>query len=302
MMDSTLAGTILTRDLIAADGRVIASRSEVVDLNYLRDVAARAPRELRQRPLHETTIADAVLEAFDAPALQHLIGPPEARAGVADALADLRFPPEVWDELEQLRCEDPARFQHAIWTALVSARLFRTALGDAPGLGRVLGGALVHDLGMRHAAPKLKQKRDHLTRSEALALEDHPLLGALLLASVLGDAPPVHLALLHHIRAGHGYPRVAPKSPLRGLDLISVASSFAAMVASRSYRPQPYSPRGAVDQLIDEARAGHFDPRAVCLLVFCMRGAKGSLRELRLPVLATGFRPAVNHHGLAATG
>ena len=299
-MESTLAGTILTRDLVAVDGRVIASRGEVVDLSYLRDTASRAPRELRQRPLHETSIADAVLEAFEAPALQHLIGPPAARANVADSLAGLRFPQEVWDELEQLRAEDAARFQHAIWTALVSARLFRAALGDSPGLGRVLGGALVHDVGMRHAAPRLRQKRDHLTRSEALALEDHPLLGALLLASVLGDAPPVHLALLHHLRAGHGYPRVTPKAPLRGLDLISVASAFSAMVASRSFRPQPYSPRGAVDQLLDEARAGHFDARAVKLLVFCMRGAKGKLQELKLPLAATGFRPAVNHHGTSA--
>ena len=300
-MDSTLAGTILTRDLVAVDGRVIASQGEAVDLNYLRDVATRAPRELRLRALHETSIADAVLEAFEAPALQHLIGA-QARAHVADAVSGLRFPQEVWDELEQLRSEDPARFQHAIWTALVAARLFRTALGDAPGLGRVLGGALVHDLGMRHAAPRMRQKRDHLTHSEALALEDHPLLGALLLASVLGDSPAVHLALLHHLRAGHGYPRVAPKTPLRGLDLISVASAFAAMVATRSYRPQPYSPRGAVDQLLEESRAGHFDPRAVTLLVFCMRGAKGRLQELRLPAAATGFRPAVNHHGLANAG
>src|SRR5437016_1228539 len=145
-MEFSLSGMVLTKDLYAADGRLIASRSEVVDLDSLKEMAARAPKGVRER--------------------------------------------------------------------------FR---------------------------------RDHLTGAEALALEDHPLVGALLLASTLGDAPAVHFALLHHTRAGFGYPRLQGRPPLRGLDLISVASAFAALVSPRSYRQQPYNPRGAVDQLTDEA-------------------------------------------------
>src|SRR5437764_1418779 len=83
--------------------------------------------------------------------------------------------------------------------------------------------------------------REHLSRSEALALEDHPLVGALLLASVLGDAPAVHFALLHHTRAGRGYPRVQGTPPLRGLDLVTVASAFSALIAPRSFREQAFS-------------------------------------------------------------
>ena len=302
-MDCLLAGMILTRDVVAADGRIIASRGEVVDLDFLRELTARAPKQLRSRPLHETSIADAVLEALDAPPLEHLVNPSQARGQIADALADVRFPDEIWAELESLRLDDPARFTHAIWTALVAARMFRSALGDAPGIPRMLGGALVHDLGMRLASPRLRSKRDHLSKAEAMALEDHPLLGALLLASVLGDAPPVHFALLHHARSGHGYPRVRSHAPLRGLDLISTASAFAAMVSPRAFRAQAFSPRGAIDQLLEEAQAGHFDERAVRLLVHCMRGAKGALLELRLPRQLTGFRPAENSHGvLAAAG
>jgi HD-GYP domain-containing protein (c-di-GMP phosphodiesterase class II) len=172
-------------------------------------------------------------------------------------------------------------------------------LGEAPGLSRLVGGALVHDVGMRHAAQRLRFKRDHLTANEALTLEDHPIVGALVLASALGDAPAVHFALLHHTRAGFGYPRVAGKPPLRGLDLVSVASAFAALVAPRPFRQQPFNARGAADQLCDEAKAGYFDARAVRLLIHCMRGAKGPMTDLRLPRTATGFRPARNHHGVS---
>ncbi len=297
-MESGLSGTVLTRDLFAADGRLVASRGEVIDLSTLKDVASRAPSGLREKPLFETIHAQPLLEAFESPALQHLCGTEGARALAADVLADVRFPQQVWDELEALHADDGPRYQHAIFTSVTAARLFRAALGNAPGLARLVGGALVHDVGMRHVAVRLRYKRDHLTPAEALALEDHPILGALLLASVLGDAPAVHFALLHHTRAGFGYPRVRAEPPLRGLDLISVASAFAALVTPRSYRLTPFNARGAVDQLLEEAQAGHFDSRAVRLLIHCLRGSSGSLLDLQLPRKPTGFRPQVNHHGL----
>jgi HD-GYP domain-containing protein (c-di-GMP phosphodiesterase class II) len=293
-----LAGTVLTRDLVAASGQLVASRGEIADIGFLKEVAARAPKDVKQRALHETPVSDAVLESFDAAPLQHLAGPPDARAQIADALCEVRFPDAVWQELDALRADDAVRFQHAVWTAVVAARLFRSALGDAPGLTRLVGGALVHDIGMRYASPRLRFKRDHLTANEALSLEDHPIVGAIVLASALGDAPAVHFALLHHTRAGFGYPRVAGKPPLRGLDLVSVAGAFAALVVPRTFRQQPFNPRGAADQLCDEARAGHFDSRAVRLLIHCLRGAKGPMTELKLPRTATGFRPARNHHGV----
>jgi HD-GYP domain-containing protein (c-di-GMP phosphodiesterase class II) len=296
--DFALAGTVLTRDLVSASGKLVASRGEIADLGHLKEVAARAPRNARQRALHETKVSEAVLESFDAAPLQHLAGPPDARAQIADALCEVRFPDEVWEELDALREEDAVRFQHAVWTAVVAARLFRAALGEAPGLSRLVGGALVHDIGMRHAAQRLRLKRDHLTANEALTLEDHPIVGALVLASALGDAPAVHFALLHHTRAGFGYPRVAGKPPLRGLDLVAVASAFAALVAPRPFRQQAFNARGAADQLCDEATAGYFDGRAVRLLIHCMRGAKGPMDVLKLPRTATGFRPTRNHHGV----
>ena len=298
-MDFSLSGTVLTRDLVSADGRLVASRGEIVDLGRLKDMAAKAPREVRERPLFETACADSVLEALEAPPLQFVVSSEGVRAQAADVLSEVRFPQEVWDELEALKREDLPRYQHAVWTAVVASRLFRTALGTAPGLARLVGGALTHDLGMRHAGTRLRFKRDHLTRSDAQSLEDHPLLGALLLASVLGDAPAVHFALLHHTRAGLGYPKVRGKPPLRGLDLIAVASAFAALVAPRPYRAQAFNARGAIDQLLEDSATGNFDPRAVYLLIHCLRGGDGAAAELVLPRKPTGFRPPVNHHGLA---
>jgi HD-GYP domain-containing protein (c-di-GMP phosphodiesterase class II) len=298
-MNVTLAGTVLTRDLVTADGRKLASRGEVLDLHLLKSSAAKAPKGVREPPLHETAMAEAVLEAFEAPALVHLAGSEESRAQIADAISEVRFPAAIWEELEAMRREDGPRFQHAVWTAVVSARLLRSALGTAPGLSRLIGGALVHDIGMRYSGQRFRFKRDHLTPSDALSLEDHPMIGALVLASSIGESPAMHFALLHHARAGYGYPRVSGNPPLRGLDLVSVASAFSALVAPRSFRSEAYNVRGAVDQLLDEARQGHFDERAIRLLVHCLRGATGPLTPLSFPRQATGYRPVQNHHGVA---
>jgi len=297
-MQAAIGGTVLTRDLVSADGTMVASRGKVVDLALLRDVAGAASLHQVQRPLHGTPVAEAVLDALEAPQLAHFCAGP-MRGKLADAIADVRFPSPIWTELEAMAEEDRVRYQHAVWTCVVTARMFAAALGDAPGLQRLVGGALVHDLGMRHVASRLRWKRDHLSRSEVFALEDHPLFGALLLARFLGDVPAVQFALLHHARAGRGYPKVAGQ-PLRGLDVVSVASAFAAMVAPRPYRGMPFNARGAGDQLIEEAVAGRFDARAVRLLIHCLRGGKGPLTDIKLPRRSTGFRPTDNHHGLAS--
>src|SRR5438132_9335903 len=62
-MDRPLSGTVLARALFAADGRLVASRGEIVDLGRLKDAALKAPRERRERPSVETAGSPAVLDA-----------------------------------------------------------------------------------------------------------------------------------------------------------------------------------------------------------------------------------------------
>jgi len=163
----------------------VASRGEIVDLAVLRDVADKSRPAGRARPLFETGVADAALQALEPPALAHLVASDGLRAPAADALSEVRFSQALWDELLALEREDGPRYQ-----------------------------------------------------------------------------------------------------------------AFAALIAPRSYRQKAFDTRGAVDQLVDEADASHFDTRAVRLLIHCLRGntsAPGKLVVARQP---RGFRPPGNHHGL----
>src|SRR3954466_4799429 len=89
--DFSLARTVLTRDLHAANGKLIAARGEIIDLARLKAVAAKAPREARRRPLHEPPLAAAVLAPFGAAPLPHFVEAPGARAKVPAPLVDVRF-------------------------------------------------------------------------------------------------------------------------------------------------------------------------------------------------------------------
>jgi HD-GYP domain-containing protein (c-di-GMP phosphodiesterase class II) len=296
-MEPSMSGALLSRDLVSADGTVVAARGCIVDLQLLREVAASAPREQAQLSLHATPLAEDVLAALEASSLEHVTGDAQQKGQLADLVTEVRFPEPIWMELEAMRRDDPLRSQHAIFTALIAGRMFKAALGEAPGVQRLVGGALVHDIGMRHAAPRLRWKRNHLSKDDLMSLEHHPMLGALILARFLGDVPAVHFALLHHTRAGAGYPKVTGVPPLRGLDVVAVASAFAAMVAPRPFRPVAFNARGAADQLLEEAQIGHFDSRAVRLLIHCLRGNRGPLTELQIARRQTGFRPPENKHG-----
>jgi HD-GYP domain-containing protein (c-di-GMP phosphodiesterase class II) len=210
-------------------------------------------------------------------------------------LLALAVPGPLFDELFDWKTSDPERYQHGIATAAVATRLLIAAVGEAKALPDVALAALVHDLGMRHVR-RLGPDGRALQPAEIAELATHPVLGALHLASVLGDHPAVEAALYHHWRGGRGYPRL-DKRPARASEVIAVASAFVAMTRHRAFRSEPFDARGAVDVLMVEANGGAADPGAVKLLVHTLREGKGQLREIELGRQERRGRvPELNRH------
>jgi hypothetical protein len=123
----------------------------------------------------------------------------------------------------------------------------------------------------------------------------HPLIGAYLLAAVLGAHPAVSAALSHHWRCGQGYPALA-RSPSRSVEVISVASAFAALTEPRAFRHDPYDARGASDVLVTEALGRRADANTVKLLVHALRGGRGDPRSVRFGREREGHGPEHNEY------
>jgi HD-GYP domain-containing protein (c-di-GMP phosphodiesterase class II) len=285
---------ILTRDLVDTRGAVLAHRGSVLSPAMIEEAADRAIPPPRLS-IGDTTMAEDLRSAIADRAYWHLFRGAGVDAAVWRALGGIRLPQALLEELQAMKGSDPARYRHAVSTAAITARMLIAAVGDAPAMAELLVAALLHDLGMRHVSFHLLRNADELEPTEVEDVAMHPLLGAWHLAGYLGRHPAVEAALAHHWRSGRGYPTL-PRAPARAVEVVAVASAFAALTQARPFRPAPYDARGAVDVMVAEANTGQRDVDTVRLLVHALRGARGEVREVRFARARLGHAPSVNRH------
>ncbi len=285
---------ILTEELVDCRGDVVAARGVVLSAESIAEAAARA-RPQPTRPLAETALAPDVDLPLGEHVLAHLFDRDGVRDAVRRALLAARLPDLLFEELLALRRADSPLYAHALATAAVSACMLLGIVGAARGVADLAAAALLHDLGMRHVPRRLGKLRERLGSDEGLRVAAHPLLGAYHLACVLGPHAAVSCALGHHWRCGQGYPALR-SPPTRSMEVVSVASAFAALTQPRPFRSGAYDARGAADVLVREAAGGLADATTVKLLVHALRGATGDPRTVRFGHERLGHGPDVNRH------
>jgi HD-GYP domain-containing protein (c-di-GMP phosphodiesterase class II) len=290
----------LARDLVSSDGMVIAAAGSRVTPASVAEAAQHAPR-LAGRPLAETFAAGELSDPLTYTSHRHLFRSAQVQGAVARVLLATTLPDRLWADLAALRASDPARWRHAVATACVAVRMLAAAGSEPEALSTVAAAGLLHDLGMLHVPRRAGRAGEELAPGDAEAIATHTLLGALHVASSLGEHPAVEAALAHHWRRGRGYPRIAEK-PSRTTEVVSVASAFVALTQPRVFRSSAYEARGAADILIREAAQERADLEAVQLLVHALRGGKGDARELRFGRERMGQVPAVNRHRALEAG
>ncbi len=284
----------LRRDLTDCSGRVIARSGSVVSVESVAE-ASRAARPGSLTPVGDTFVADDLPEVVADPVHRHLVRDEDTARAVRAVLDAAALPQPLVEELAAAKLLDARRYRHGLSTAIVTTRLILAAAGTARASPQIAVAALLHDLGMRHVPQRVVTTPDALHGDDALEVAQHPLLGALQIARLLGSHPAVEAALAHHWRDGQGYPDL-PERPSPTTEVVAVASAFAALTQSRAYRSEPFGARGAVDVLISEAASGHADPFAVKLLVHAMRGCEGPVGALRYARARPGVEPGVNRH------
>lgn len=285
---------VLPRDLVDAHGTVLAKRGLVISVEAVQEMARRAPA-LPRRLLSETPVAEDLHLPLADPPYRHIFRGAGVQAAVARALLAVRLPQQLFDELSALRASDPARYRHGLTTGAVTVRMLIAAVGDAPALPDLAAAGMLHDLGMRHLSIHLARNGDPLDGREALEVASHPLVGGWHLATLLGVHPAVDAALAHHWRNGYGYPSLV-QAPSRAVQVVAVASAFAALTQARAFRSEAFDARGAADVLISEASAFRADVNTVRLLVHALRGASGEVRQVRFGRERFGHAPTVNRY------
>jgi hypothetical protein len=285
---------ILTEDLVDARGELVAARGTVLSAESIAEVARRA-RPPHRRVLEDTPLAADVDDPLQAPAYRHLFDGEGVRDAVRRALLAIRLPDALFEELLAIRRAASPLHVHAFASAAVAVRMLLSAVGAARAIPELAAAALLHDVGMRHLPPRLFRQREGLARDDALRIASHPLVGAYHLASLLGRHPAVDAARCHHWRCGQGYPALEG-APSRSVEVISVASAFAALTQPRAFRATTYDARGASDVLAAEAMSRNADGNTVKLLVHALRGGRGDPRAIRFGRPREGHGPNIHRY------
>lgn len=127
----------------------------------------------------------------------------------------------------------------------------------------IVSAARVHDIGKIGVPDSILKKPTQLTDEERAVIQDHPVVGADLLARHQDFAPGIAIVRHHHEAwNGSGYP-----DGLRGRDIpfgarvIAVGDSYDAMTTDRPYRAG-MSQREAV-AILEKGRGVQWDPNIV---------------------------------------
>ncbi|MCW2959867.1 MAG: diguanylate cyclase, partial [Thermoleophilia bacterium] len=155
-------------------------------------------------------------------------------------------------------------------------------LGWAPErleLLRVAG--LLHDVGKIGVRDSTLRKVQKLTAEEWAEMQQHPVLGARMVAGVAPEEIVPWIVSHHERFDGTGYPeRLGGENIPDGARVLAVADTFDAMTSSRSYRPA-LSPLRAIDEIVKGA-GDQFDPDVVRAFLKCLRTGGIDVRQVAL--------------------
>jgi HD-GYP domain-containing protein (c-di-GMP phosphodiesterase class II) len=181
--------------------------------------------------------------------------------------------------------KDPYTCGHSERVARIASRLGQEMNLPEGVLSDLYLAGLLHDVGKIGIEDRILRKPGALTEDEMRIIQEHPVIGDRIIASV---RPLAHLrpgVRNHHERYdGRGYP-----DGLAGLDIplmariLAVADSCDAMIAARPYRPSMPTPK--IEAVFAGGAGSQWDPQVVeaftkCrqeLYTICQRGIGDSL-------------------------
>jgi HD-GYP domain-containing protein (c-di-GMP phosphodiesterase class II) len=164
---------------------------------------------------------------------------------------------------ESIDYRDTQTYEHSQRLAGLTRRLAMRVELTAEHADEVVLASRVHDLGKIGISNDILLKQGPLTPEERKTMEEHPVIGASILANYSAFKTSVDIVRHHHERwDGNGYPDGLRGEEIpMGARIIAVVDAFDAMVADRPYR------RGMpVTQAVDRIKDGmgsQFDPK-VC--------------------------------------
>lgn len=126
----------------------------------------------------------------------------------------------------------------------------------------------LHDIGKIAIPEAILQKREKLTAAEWQCIQTHPMVGADLVSNIPALRPLAPIIRSHHEHwDGRGYPdQLAGTQIPQGARVLAVVNAYLAMLESRPYRLETYTPTEALAEL-RRCAGTQFDPHVVATIL-----------------------------------
>ncbi len=163
---------------------------------------------------------------------------------------------------------DPYTRNHSSRVSHIAEAMCRVMRLPEDEIERIKWSGLLHDVGKIGIRDHILLKEGPLDKAERILMNQHPTIGAEIVApaSQLSDEAPL-IKAHHEWFNGSGYPDgiEATDIPL-GARILTIADAYEAMTSSRPYRKTPLTHETAVEQL-EKFSGIQFDPQIVPILV-----------------------------------
>jgi putative nucleotidyltransferase with HDIG domain len=163
---------------------------------------------------------------------------------------------------------DPYTRNHSSRVSHISEAMCRVMHLPENEIERIKWAGLLHDIGKIGIRDNVLLKEGPLDKAERILMNQHPTIGAEIVAPATQLSTEAPLIRAHHEWInGSGYPDGAEALDIPlGARILTIADAYEAMTSSRPYRKTPLTHEQAVDQL--ERFSGiQFDPEIVPILI-----------------------------------
>ena len=257
-----------------------------------------------RRLFKHATIKRDLLDLINCPPYDFIFSDTAKVGRIIHMLENFQVPLQVLESLDYFKSINYYTYCHLIKVFTLSALIVRDFAPNDRYWATFVSTGPTHDIGKICMPLDLLKKETHLTRAERGIIDHHMTAGYVLLSCFYGDHrhPAAVVARDHHERRdGSGLPAGIKLRQLM-VETVIVCDIYDALISSRSYRPEPYDNRTALEEITRLAEMKKIGWKAVRSLVALNRKAKPEPRQVTVSIEKRGTPPARNFYGVIANG
>jgi len=289
-----------------ADNRLLLPAGTTLSNRALEQVIAanKSASQQTRRLFQHATIKRDLLDFIKSPPYNFIFSDTTKAGQVINLLENFQLPVQVLESLDYFKSTNYYTYGHLIKVFTLSALISRDFLPDDRQWLQFVSTGPTHDIGKICVPVDLLKKEARLTRAERGKIDHHMAAGYVMLSFFYAGHrhPAAIVARDHHERRdGSGLPGAKRLRRLM-VETVIVCDIYDALISSRSYRPEPYDNRTALEEITRLAEMKKIGWKALRALVALNRKARPEPVQVNVSIEKRGTPPVNNNYGIFANG